>query len=592
MTTPELLSFIRTQVSKGTARDSIKAMLRGAGWDEVDIGEAFNIIEPASVHTTPTIPSTPVTPVTPATPTIPITPTTPSISVAPTMSAAPITPAGAPQNATSPVNNTISSLPKTPPTAPVFSNTPFVTPHLSPTTPTFTTPSQAPYSPQINQNIEVHPKKSHFVLILIMGILLLLIVGGGASAYYLGYFESPSAVVATAQKNMQDATSAKFDMTINMKANYKDPSKNPPPFMGLDFSNVIIQLKGASENIDSKNKGNLDLSLSLGTIQASMKFRVLDEILYAMLDKAPTFGLAEISKYQNRWFALRFDNKQDTSVNMIPVVGSTKSSLEKLTKEELAEFESITMNASFIKILDKNGTDTLEGVNTSRYTFDLDKEGILDYLIQVKNFMGKLANRDSSFSTFADIDTASISEQLAKINNFQGEVWIGKKDKFPHKLTVSFSTDIGEAPEVLGSYETSIFVLLGDWNMPVPVEKPAEATDFKAFIDESLGEARAKGKDASVKANLSSIRALAELFYDDNAGSYRGACKSTSQYGGGVVNSLNAINEQVKPASAVCKDNKNNWIAYAPLTTGEYWCVDYMGSSKALTKIPIGMVCK
>jgi hypothetical protein len=563
MTTPELLSFVRTQLSKGTNKDSITSILRGAGWDEVDISDAFNIIEPKN---TPNISN------------VPITPSTPVNTVNPTAS----------------VENKIGSNP--PIVKSDFSYTPYVAPHTTQEMPTSSVVTPVAQTQTAGSN-DPRPKKSHFIPMLIFTLFLLLLGGAGAFAYYLGYFESPSLVVAMATKNMQDSTSAKFDMTINTKLKYNDPSKGGTSILGIDFSDMLFQIKGSSESIKNvttgktEDKGNMDMSVSLGTIEASLKFRFLDNVSYFMLDKAPTFGIADISKYQNKWYSMKLDNEQDTSLNMTPVIGAGKSAIDKLTDAEKAELDNITMNATFIKVLNKNGTDTLEGVNTSRYLFDLDKTGIVDYAIQLKNFAAKLSNRDSYFSTFANYDIKKVSDALDKVKNFQGEIWVGRKDKLPHKMTISFSNDFGTTPETMGTIDVNLFVLLSDWNMPVNVEVPADVVDFQSLINSQLEEARIKGDDAFIRANLSNMRPTAELFYD-GAGNYKGFCKSTAIYGGAKI--MTSLNDKIKPDLATCKDSTRAWIAYSPLKGkdyGPYWCVDSTGANTSKEKAPIGMLC-
>lgn len=47
MITPELLSYIRGELGKGRTRDEIRAeLIKGGGWKEADLGEAFRIVIP------------------------------------------------------------------------------------------------------------------------------------------------------------------------------------------------------------------------------------------------------------------------------------------------------------------------------------------------------------------------------------------------------------------------------------------------------------------------------------------------------------------------------------------------------------------
>jgi len=97
----------------------------------------------------------------------------------------------------------------------------------------------------------------------------------------------------------------------------------------------------------------------------------------------------------------------------------------------------------------------------------------------------------------------------------------------------------------------------------------------------SLNTARSKGANASVKANLSGMRASAELWYDSQATpTYVGFCASAAAAraaataaGGGTADD--------------CNESASAWAAYAALKVAEgtftAWCVDSTGASKGQT---------
>ncbi len=102
----------------------------------------------------------------------------------------------------------------------------------------------------------------------------------------------------------------------------------------------------------------------------------------------------------------------------------------------------------------------------------------------------------------------------------------------------------------------------------------------------SLNTARNKGANASVKANLSGMRAAAELYYDSQATpTYVGFCTSAAaalaaaaSSGGGTAGTVtNDCNE----------NGTTGWAAYSILKTPEgtftTWCVDATGASKGQT---------
>ncbi len=117
----------------------------------------------------------------------------------------------------------------------------------------------------------------------------------------------------------------------------------------------------------------------------------------------------------------------------------------------------------------------------------------------------------------------------------------------------------------------------------------------------SLNSARTKGSDAAVKANLSGVRAQAELYYDGTS-SYDTICASATAGGiyNGVLAALRAANSAgtigadmaVQTAgNGACHDNATVWVAQVPLksqnvvsvsSAEDYWCVDSTGASKVV----------
>ncbi|MFA6585798.1 MAG: type II secretion system protein [Candidatus Paceibacterota bacterium] len=96
----------------------------------------------------------------------------------------------------------------------------------------------------------------------------------------------------------------------------------------------------------------------------------------------------------------------------------------------------------------------------------------------------------------------------------------------------------------------------------------------------SLNSARMKGADAAIKANITSARAQAELFYDGNSQSYLNVCTAT----GGIANMKSAA---TNAGSAVvdCNSIAGAWAMSGQLKTNSanYYCVDSTGIAMTTT---------
>jgi prepilin-type N-terminal cleavage/methylation domain-containing protein len=108
----------------------------------------------------------------------------------------------------------------------------------------------------------------------------------------------------------------------------------------------------------------------------------------------------------------------------------------------------------------------------------------------------------------------------------------------------------------------------------------------------SLNQARGKGADAAVKANLNNMRAQAELFYDGNGvNGYLGVCAdpnftkamtSAHNASGASTNDSTAFATAELSTNGACQASTAVWAMQYPLKgAGGYWCVDSGGNSKA-----------
>lgn len=93
----------------------------------------------------------------------------------------------------------------------------------------------------------------------------------------------------------------------------------------------------------------------------------------------------------------------------------------------------------------------------------------------------------------------------------------------------------------------------------------------------SLNSARAKGRDASAKGSMSSIRAAAEIFYDSNGGTYNDGtndvCTDAS-----IVTLMNASEDETgnAPDCQVLANGLSYGVSVL-LNNGNTFCVDSTG---------------
>ena len=102
----------------------------------------------------------------------------------------------------------------------------------------------------------------------------------------------------------------------------------------------------------------------------------------------------------------------------------------------------------------------------------------------------------------------------------------------------------------------------------------------------SLNTARSKCNDSKIKAQLSGLRASAEIYYDNTNNTYGTATNSCGAQmfadpGSGMLQYTTAGNYPSN-TTLVCNSSGSAYAVQANLSgTSQYWCVDSLGKSKS-----------
>jgi type IV pilus assembly protein PilA len=106
-----------------------------------------------------------------------------------------------------------------------------------------------------------------------------------------------------------------------------------------------------------------------------------------------------------------------------------------------------------------------------------------------------------------------------------------------------------------------------------------------ATILSSLGSARSKAKDAKIQAQMSNMRAQAELYYSSNNG-YSTTMFTTSSTSNGLQELVTAVDTDNGSGAVTTQASASSWAVLADMvSTTNKWCVDSNGASKVSTAI-------
>jgi len=435
------------------------------------------------------------------------------------------------------------------------------------------------------------PTKSKKQLyIALVAVVVLLLLGGSIYGYYSGAFLSMPRLAQEAIGNMLEIESASYDSTISIDFGEAAMALGTNPLAGIgDSSKMVLTVKGSYDTSDKENiRNETAIDVSIGNLNASGEIRMIGGVMYWKLTEVPSAGIIPIpmlGDVANKWIAVEYKGNPEALLNPLGALPSSGAKIEeKFTEEQKERIFELFRKARIIKVTKKHSPEEINSVLSYHFAFDLDREGIAAYLNTLKEYVNEEGKNDSALTVF---DPTSFSKSLENIEDFHGELWIGKADRLPRKVLVSFNVDMAGGEEGVSPVRVVIVSIMSGWNEPVTVKTPADSVSLEELISSMFGgplaEAQEKGKDAAIKSGLSLLRANGELYYDSNQ-SYKGFC--TSKLATPELETVQT-NSGTKP---VCKDSANTWAAGAKLSSN-YWCVDSTGVSKETKTLATTTTC-
>lgn len=609
MITQELLSYIKSQHEQGVPQEQVVAALRGNGWMEDDINNAFNTLFPQPVATPivdPVATSLPaqeiVQPVqqiiqseqVQSQPGEPMRPMMAQSFAQPIIAQQPVQPL-------QPVMQepVIMQQPVMTQAQPMqFSQTVTQAQPMQFSQPGMQTSTQMPmqsYNTMSSMEPVMVARKNRMPLLIGIIAILVLLVGGLSYAYYAGYFTPLEKTTAQAFESMYSAKSASFDITatIDTSGAGKSTAEGLASLSGgAPVNKVSVTAKGMYDLSDANNqKIATTISVGAGSANIDAELRYLNKTLYAQLTKIPaTTLIPTLSSFTNKWIALPPEGDtgalSETPIASLPGIDSKIFS--SLTTEQKSHLYNLARNSQFITVTKKESPESINGKLAYHFYFDLDKKGITQYLNQAESYIHEIGKNDSRLSSF---DAASGIKELDTIQNFVGEAWINKTDKLLAKTNINFSI-VSMNNNEQSTIKVGVIGIFDKWNEPVMVAAPessktleeimkdmfadiTDGTSSDPLIQASLDEANARAEQAKLKSLITNMRASAELFWT-NGETYSGYCKSEKQ----------------TDAAIKCTDSKSSFNAYAKLDNGKYFCADSTGFAAEIATLPkAGVVC-
>lgn len=474
------------------------------------------------------------------------------------------------------------------------------------------------------------------------------VTGNGSDFKLIVTFESDKAV-SEIRKAAGAATSTIINgKTVTFTKNspmYFYLTKTPPkPFVVQvgDMMNFLPADMDVSATVSAKTDFskkdlsdwifNFDATGSFGDLSYKANADVLKkgENYYFKVNNIPSILLGSLSTLKGKWLKVPMGSSTN-STNSVSKSTSRDyskdlSDIEKEYKKQREAMISLLQKAATLAKEEKlivfkstPRTEKVEGRELTRYEISMRKEAILPFYTKLAAAVNEEIPDLREAKKLLDqglidyLKSKEFSDVFDYYDQYTSFVFWADAEGYPAILEETIRVIPPDSATLLKDKQLNIILKLvfSEINKPVKITAPANAELFSKIMEEvensMLGGPRAKAAEATLKANISNVRASAEIVYDSNGSSYGkkpfslGPCKQTASTLFGDANIYKQIDaatlSNASKATCISKGIAGNVTSYAvsvplPDSPGYSWCIDSMGSSNQIKGIIKDSICE
>lgn len=538
MANEKILVLIKKQFEGGAKKEDLKKAFMEAGYSEIEIDEAFYLIEQSSFA---------------------------SQSLPPQLSKEEELPSSEPEPKEE--EPKASEIPQ-----------PIQEPQSTQKPPTFQEFQEYQKSQQSQQNqpvqmgnlmpqsIKTPPKRKINKKAIIIAFLISFFLIGGVTAGYFYYVKLQQKNLAKIIENLANVKSLEYTGEISVDLTTQSPYGGI--FKSLlsqiasensEKGSFSIKFSGSYDKNDLKNQKSsvlLEARSSTGTLGQDfylvLEERSINKIIYLKISDTPYLALLGMDSLSNQWIKVDTEELQKQY--------GIDETTQKISSEKNEEIKKAFVQSGVIKVTSKLPGSTIDGVATDRYKFTIDKTAFKNLVVKIYQILGETPPTKEELQSFEDA--------LGPLEFSGGEIWIGKKDSLPHKISLNVSYTEENEKENLLTVKTNF--TFKNFNKSIQVDIPAEAKDYKEVLNntESFYGSQSRAKDARLQADMNQLRTASQMYFSQN----------NTYAGMGGNSDYEQIVSDIQSQGGVFEGNINNngqgFCAITSLSSGGFWCID------------------
>jgi len=300
---------------------------------------------------------------------------------------------------------------------------------------------------------------------LIPVILIVLGIAALATAGYFQFQKTPERVIQKMFREMEEVKNCHY--LADLKINSRVP---PTDILGEGLLEeakeikIALNLEGDLDISDLQNPQSsflFDFQITAEPLflQLAMEGREIKQDLYFKLKKVPDLGFLDLSQFEEQWIKVGSE-----------ILGTQELFDNEKIKE--SELEELVKNKDFFIIKEVLEDEIINDQKTYHYKFILDKKEIKNFIIEAASILQE--------KEFSQEELRELDNLIERLDQIEGELWMGKKDYLLYKIKV-FANFVEQEEESEGNFVFSL--ALSGFNQPKNIEEPK---DFKS-IEEIFG---------------------------------------------------------------------------------------------------------
>lgn len=257
-----------------------------------------------------------------------------------------------------------------------------------------------------------------------------------------------------------------------------------PPNRKMKIENFNLGFSGATDIKDPLNlKGFFKVKVKTNAFTGKnmtlgAEFRILNNIGYLKLSSAANLGFFDLSALKNKWVRFDYDELEDefgfdSKDDVLPMTDQKK----EMTPAQVEKVKVALEKYDVIKITAELPDAIIDRVKTYHYKYAFDVNELKKFELEREQIMKDRALTANEISF--------IEQDFADLVMPSGEIWIGKTDFLPRKLTADLSID--EKPSSPDSAVVKVNLSLKNFNKAVKVTVPPKSQAFQEFAESMFG---------------------------------------------------------------------------------------------------------